>query len=229
VGLAPFCDSLVANGDASFHYTQGTTEVKVAPEFQGFFGPPPNFTFMKADGPDMMLMNMRDFPKRNTPEEAMKAAEERAGQPTFSCITEVVDRLIGILDSEGDIDGVIGYSEGAQIAASLLLEEQRREQELGRKPRIKCAVLFGGWPPMHPVTGKLVVVDDFDKEPITIPTCHVIGASDPFLDGSMALYNMCDPDTTDLFDHGGGHVLPRAKHTVDELASIVREMINSVV
>jgi predicted esterase len=219
----------VANGDAIFHYTQGTFVVHAEPEFQGFFGPPPNYTFLRCDGPDAKLMNMRDFPKRNTPEEAMRAAEEAAGQPTFSCITEVVDRLVGILDSEGDIDGVIGYSEGAQTAASLILEEQRRERELGRKPRLKCAVLFSGWPPVDPVTCKLTVIDDFDEEPIKIPTCHVIGASDPFLEGSMALYNMCDPDTADLFDHGGGHVLPRAKHTVDELTSIVREMINSVV
>ncbi|KAJ5794051.1 hypothetical protein N7457_000650 [Penicillium paradoxum] len=226
--LGPFCDALVSNGKAGFYYTQGTTEVHVPPEHAGFFGPPPNYTFMKVDGPELVHMNMSDFPKRDTPEEAMKVARELAGHPTFSCIVEVVDRLVDILDSEGDIDGVLGYSEGAQIAASLILEEQRREREFGRKPRLKCAIFFCGWPPIHSVSGKIVLADDFEEEPITIPTCHVIGASDPFLDGAMALYNMCDPDTADLFDHGGGHVLPRGKQTVQELTVTVREMINSV-
>lgn len=199
-----------------------------ATDFLGFFGPPPHYSFLNADGQNGgVLMNMRDFPKRDTPEEALRAAIDVSGDPTYSCIKDVMQRLIGILDDDDEFEGLIGYSEGASVAASLLMEEQRRAQ-LGRKPRIKCAVLFSGWPPVHPTTGKLVVADDFDTEPITIPTCHVIGASDPFLDGSMALYNMCDPDTADLFDHGGGHVLPRAKKNVDELASVIHEMINSV-
>ncbi|OQE31133.1 hypothetical protein PENFLA_c002G06824 [Penicillium flavigenum] len=225
--LGPFCDALASNGNASFHYTQGTTEVHVPPEFAGFFGPPPNYTFMEVNGP-VIQANIRDFPRRDTPEEAIKAAVQAAGDPSFSCIAEVMDRLVGILDSDDDIGGVIGFSEGAQTAASLILEERRRESELGRIPRLKCAIMFGGWPPVHPVTGKVVTADDYYEVPITIPTCHVVGASDPFLDGSMALYNMCDPDTADLFDHGAGHLIPRKKQTADEIAVVVREMINSV-
>ncbi|CAG8364238.1 unnamed protein product [Penicillium salamii] len=226
--IAPCFNSLTSSGDVDFQYIQGEVEVHPAPDFLGFFGPPPHYSFLNADGQNgRVLMNMRDFPKRDTPEEALRAAIDVSGDPTYSCIKDVMQRLIGILDDDDEFEGLIGYSEGASVAASLLMEEQRRA-ELGRKPRIKCAVLFSGWPPVHPTTGKLVVADDFDTEPITIPTCHVIGASDPFLDGSMTLYNMCDPDTADLFDHGGGHVLPRAKKNVDELASVIHEMINSV-
>ncbi|KAJ5158641.1 uncharacterized protein N7500_008292 [Penicillium coprophilum] len=228
IQLGPFCDALASNGNASFHFTQGTTEVHVPPQFAGFFGPPPNYTFMKVDGP-LVHRNMGNFPKRNTPEEAMKAAAQAAGNPTFSSIAQVVDRLVGILDGEGDIGGVIGFSEGAQIAASLILEEQRREREHGRIPRLKCAIFFSGWPPVHPVTGRLLTADDYNEEPITIPSCHVVGASDPFIDGSMALYNMCDPDSVDLFDHGAGHLIPRNKKVTEEIALVVREMINCAV
>ncbi|CAG8028881.1 unnamed protein product [Penicillium olsonii] len=199
----------------------------VPPDYQGFFGPPPHHSFLHPDGHKGFLMNMRDFPKRNTPEEALRAGLEISGDPTYSCIGDVMERLISILDNDDEFEGIIGYSEGAQVAASLLMEEQRRA-ELGRTPRIKCAIFFSGWPPVHPVTGKIVLADDFEKEPFTLPTCHVIGACDPFLDGSMALYNMCDPDTADLFDHGGGHALPRAKKATDELALVIHEMINSV-
>ncbi|KAJ5091764.1 hypothetical protein NUU61_006634 [Penicillium alfredii] len=227
VGPGPFCDSLTSNGEARFFFTQGTTPVYPPPEYEGFFGPPPNFTFAEPDGPSKF--NMRDFPKRDTPEATMKDALELAGQPTFSNIRLVVDRLIGILDSDEDIAGVIGYSEGAEMAASLILEEQRRHKESGREPRLKCAVLMCGWPPMDPVTGQVVLADEhFGEEIINIPTCHVIGAADPFLDASMALYNLCDPDSAELFDHGGGHVIPRTKKTVDDLTGVVRDMILSV-
>lgn len=50
-----------------------------------------------------------------------------------------------------------------------------------------------------------------------------VGSLDPYVDGSMALYNMCDPDTAYLFDHAKGHTLPRDKDTIKELGDIIRE------
>ncbi len=48
---------------------------------------------------------------------------------------------------------------------------------------------------------------------------------DPYLHGSLALYNVCDPDTAYLFDHAKGHTLPRDKETVKELGDVVRKAI----
>lgn len=226
--LGPFCDALKSNGDANFFFTQGTTPVNPPPEFQGFFGPPPNFTFTTVDFPELVKFNMRDFPRRETPEATMKYAVEKAGNPSFSMIRTAMSRLIDMVDNDDEIEGVIGYSEGAEIAASLILEEERLSQEFGRIPRLKCAVFICGWPPKDPVTGCIVLADEHDGEVIKIPTCHVVGAADPFLDGSMALYNICDPDTADLFDHGGGHVIPRTKETLTDLSGVIRDMIVSV-
>ena len=55
-------------------------------------------------------------------------------------------------------------------------------------------------------------------------TCapSLVGSLDPYLAGSMALYNVCDPDTAYLFDHAKGHTLPRDKHTVKELGDVIR-------
>lgn len=198
------------------------------PEFQGFFGPPPNYTFTTIDFPELVKFNMRDFPRCDTPEATIKFAIQKAGNPTCSAVRAAMDRLIDMMDAEGDIEGVIGYSEGAEVAATLILEEERRRREYGRIPRIKCAVFMCGWPAKDPITGRVILSEDFECEPITIPTCHVVGAADPFLDGSMALYNICDPDTADLFDHGGGHVIPRNKQTLLDLSEMIRDMIVSV-
>lgn len=189
----------------------------------GFFGPPPNYTFVDVNL-ESTAFSIRDFPQRETPEETMRVVFDLLGDPRPSNIPAVMDRLIGILDSDADIDGVIGYSEGAVMATTLLLEEARRQRTSGRQPRIKCAVLICGWPPMDPVTGQLMLTDQFD-EVITVPACHVVGGQDPFLDGSMALYNFWDPDQAHIFDHGGGHTVPREMGTCQELAEIIRGLM----
>lgn len=132
-----------------------------------------------------------------------------------------------MLDREGDLAGVIGYSEGARLAGSLVLEEELRQRKTGRTPRIKCAVFLAGWQAVSPALGGEVFADETEMR-INIPTCHVVGSSDPFVYASLCLYNLCDQDCADLFDHGAGHVLPREKKVVMELADVVRDMINGV-
>ncbi|KAJ5743855.1 hypothetical protein N7533_008725 [Penicillium manginii] len=228
--LGPFITSLQDNGEAKFFFVQGEIEVHPPEEHAAFFGPPPYYSFCQATRGNLGKFNMSDFPKRESAEVSMREAIELADNPIYLNISSVLDRLIKIVDAEGDIDAVIGYSEGGQIAASLLIEEERRRKEYGREPRLKLGILFSGWPPLDPIKGHIMVGDeDADEYEITVPTCHVIGAQDPFLDGSMVLYNMCDPDTSEIYDHGGGHMIPRVKKTVDDLASFVREQMDAIV
>ena len=56
-------------------------------------------------------------------------------------------------------------------------------------------------------------------------TGPAVGSMDPYLHGSLALYNVCDPDSAYLFDHAKGHTLPRDKETVKELGDVVRKAI----
>lgn len=63
----------------------------------------------------------------------------------------------------------------------------------------------------------MVLGDECDDMGIDIPTCHVVGCSDPYIDGAMALFNMCDEETAEFFDHGKGHTLPSGTRTLEEL------------
>lgn len=63
---------------------------------------------------------------------------------------------------------------------------------------------------------------------IDIPTCHVVGCNDPYIDGAMALYAMCDEDTADLFDHGSGHFVPRDAQTLGELSGAIQSMLEKM-
>jgi len=85
---------------------------------------------------------------------------------------EALNYLYRIMEDDGPFDGVIGYSEGATVAATLLLHEQRRLETEGREPMFKCAIFFAGWPPMSPELDRIVLAGESDLT-ITIPTCHI--------------------------------------------------------
>lgn len=56
----------------------------------------------------------------------------------------------------------------------------------------------------------------------------VVGADDPYLHGSLALYNVCDEENAAFFDHGKGHTLPRDPRTIKELGDVIRSMLMDV-
>jgi hypothetical protein len=83
-----------------------------------------------------------------------------------------LDYLYELMDKEGPFDGIVGYSEGATIAGTLLLHEQMRQREEGRVPMLKCALFFGGWPPMTPELDGIVLSDQSELT-IEVPTTHI--------------------------------------------------------
>lgn len=88
---------------------------------------------------------------------------------------EVIQYLYDTLEEHSDIGGIIGYSEGASIAATFILDEQRRQIETGRERQIKCAMFVTGWPPIDPQKG--LILADQDDDLIDVPTLHVVGAN----------------------------------------------------
>jgi hypothetical protein len=51
-------------------------------------------------------------------------------------------------------------------------------------------------------------------------------SADPYRYGALALYNVCDPDTANMFDTGKGHTIPRTGKVISELGDAVRELIS---
>ncbi|TAQ85427.1 hypothetical protein B7494_g6245 [Chlorociboria aeruginascens] len=226
VQLAPFCKELVSDGTASFYFTQGTVPCTPPLAFTDYYGPPPHYRFIEFDGikGHDILDRLRDFPDGVNPEDVMRELMPKGENDARQNIREALDTLYQTMEDQGPFDGIIGYSEGATIAATMILDEQRRLTDEGREPQIKAAIFFAGWPPIIPETKQLVLLDESDYV-IGIPTCHVIGARDPYIHGAMALFNVCEGDVAHLFDHGKGHTIPRDARTIKELGDTVRKMI----
>lgn len=190
-----------------------------------------------------MIARIRQLPAGDSPEDVMRNLTGGREDGAWRNRQQVMDILYGELEKDPSIEGIIGYSEGSTVAASFILDEERRLEEEGRPRRIKCAMFFTGWPPISK-EGKILLADDSDCF-LNIPTLHVIGANgtvpfppsflvqglaanlmiDPYRDGALALYNVCDPDAAVIFDTGKGHTIPRAGMVITELANAVRNLI----
>ena len=144
--------------------------------YEEFFGGAPYYRFIVAEGEEAskvdVLERIRDFPQLETPEMTMRELMTYGIARTDKSAAHTLKYLYGIMESEGPFDGVVGYSEGATIAATLLLHEQMLQEEHGRIPMFKCALFFGGWPPVKPTLDGLVLSDESDLT-IDIPTCHI--------------------------------------------------------
>ncbi|TVY82151.1 Esterase FUS5 [Lachnellula suecica] len=234
---APLVKELRSDDTAELHFVHGPVQAFPPEGFESFFGLGPYYRFIKPaqieTGGSDVLERIRNFPKGATAEDQMRElmsggvgavpVPDVDGFSGDRSAQQAMDYLYQIMEEDGPFDGIIGYSEGATVAATLLLHEQQRLEMEGREPMFKCAIFFAGWPPMSPELDRIVLADESDLT-ITIPTCHIIGSLDPYLAGSIALYNICEMDNAYLFDHAKGHTLPRDRETVRELGDIIRSM-----
>ncbi|KAK7431024.1 hypothetical protein QQZ08_002554 [Neonectria magnoliae] len=239
VQLGPFIQGVQRVSSSTFKWINGGHGATPPPGFANYFGTPPLFRFMEYDGVeglDDMLVKIRNFPEGMTPEDAIRRLLGEEEMFTGDAVRGALSRLLETIDADPEIDaccyslsitstwsGILGYSEGATTAATLVLEERRRFEKDGTPRRIKCAVFFAGWPPvrLHEDNRVQCLLADECEDMIDIPTCHIVGCNDPYIQGAMALYSMCVEDVALLFDHGKGHTVPRDQRTVRELATAI--------
>ncbi|PQE28374.1 putative FSH2 Serine hydrolase that localizes to both the nucleus and cytoplasm protein [Rutstroemia sp. NJR-2017a BBW] len=228
VQMAPICKELQSLCSVSFFFLHGTIPCTPPPGFEDYFGPGPHYRFIKSENTQKIdaLELVRDFPEGRNAEDAIRELIRNGSVDVQSSIRAALKAVYEVIEEEGPFDGVIAYSEGSIVAGSLILDEAVRFEREGRKPQIKMAIFFGGWPPIsaETETGQAVLMDESDLF-IDIPTCHVVGSKDPFLLGSMALFNVCNGDLAEMFDHGKGHMLPRDQETIAELGVVIQKMI----
>lgn len=219
---------LEKDGALSFHWAQGTNTCKPPQGFDNYFGTGPFFRFIDFDGLsglDDILEKIRDFPQAMAAEDTMRQLTQSGRSHSTASVQKAISELLQTLEDDPEIEGVLGYSEGATVAATLVLEERRLSEEEGRPRRIKCAIFLAGWPPLRMgKDGVDLILADECEDLIDIPTCHIVGCLDPYVQGSLALYNVCDEDTAELFDHGKGHIVPRDTKTLGELGEYVRRL-----
>lgn len=128
-----------------------------------------------------------------------------------SCLKAMND-LSNFIAVEGPFDGVIAFSQGASVAATLMLHRLRQNPGHERvSPLFSCAIFLGAAVPCDPAeleAGRIKeMAYEADGEVILVPTTHIWGKLDPSVYPS-SLAKLCSEDQRNIYVHVGGHEIP---------------------
>lgn len=142
-------------------------------------------------------------------------------QDLSNTLQHAIDQLDKYISMEGPFDGIMGFSAGAVLAATYMLQ---KVQKSGADHRpFKCAVLLSS----AESTAELNYLGLGNSECnglIPVPTAHIWGLHDDTAPtGGEDLSRICNPTNRLVFVHDGGHEPPRSSH-LTEAAHIIRRI-----
>ena len=175
--------------------------------------------------------------------------------PTAQLVSQAINLVHRTLQTQGPFDGVVGFSQGAALAATVLLEAATLRpyddapfglavffgasapfDRLGKSPqgRLPAAWEFNARA-LEKLNGTPLLrrYDAEDKESgrakIAVPTVHVIGDVDPYRGQAEDLVRLCaggeDSDGKFVVRHPEGHRVPWLGGKVTEIVGEIRECV----
>ncbi|KAF9890082.1 hypothetical protein FE257_006243 [Aspergillus nanangensis] len=122
-------------------------------------------------------------------------------------LRQSLDTVFRALEEDGEITTIMGFSEGASMASSVLLEEIR----------------FGA-PPLEIVRDRVQVTQG---SLIDVPSLHVLSPMDPFRLGAAGLLRVFELEKAVVFCHGTGHLVPRDAGSLEDLKGRIVAFLHS--
>lgn len=164
---------------------------------------------------------------------------------------EAQELVLGMIEDEGPFDGLLGFSQGAALAASVILQQGT----VGKQP-VECAVFICACFPWLIQSSHFVATDETDRNPqmllatlgleglmsvelspnilhpqqlldspirISIPTAHILGGqTDRYIAQSRGMIVLCEKDSeVKVIDHEGGHIVPRGQPIACRISKII--------
>ncbi|KAF5716828.1 serine hydrolase FSH [Fusarium mundagurra] len=145
-------------------------------------------------------------------------------------ILTAIDDLWEYIAEEGPFDGVLGFSQGASLAAMIIARARH-----SNPPPFQFAIFFcAGLPYCEKSLSagevKFLRLEDTQGPVIHVPTAHIFGKKDPDVSYSKAMTELCHPWGRVLLDHGAGHEIPRVPvEIVDDMARAVEKVVTKAV
>ena len=119
------------------------------------------------------------------------------------------------IQKQGPFFGLLAFSEGASIGATILIEDARRH---GGSLGIKCAILFCAVPPLdlnldrNETASIRKLVPAVDGVLLRIPTAHIWSEGGDWFPGmGRELLALCDESTREEVVHSLGHDVPGSR------------------
>ena len=167
----------------------------------------------------------------------------------YEGLDKSLDAIAEVIREEGPFDGIIGFSQGAALAAivAALLEPERRwgvEREGGvqypkifdalktskagngqesnvLQPPLKFAIVYSGFRAPGPCYAA------FYDPKIKTPILHVLGAVDVVVEEARGrqLVEACEGGEERVVVHPGGHFVPSQRVWIDAVMGFMRECV----
>ena len=123
---------------------------------------------------------------------------------------------------------MIGFSQGAGLAASFIYQQvqQAQQDRTNANMPFRCAVFIcapGAWDSRG--EGRKLSAG-VDGEVIRIPVANIVGRKDSNYESGLELSRLCDSATREVLDHGGGHEIPRGAETMQEMVRSITMVID---
>jgi hypothetical protein len=173
---------------------------------------------------------------------------EKPDEEVWAEIDEALKKGMEADEGSGEWVGVLGFSQGAKIAASLMYERQlrldaRTEREGDGQPRWQFGVMMAGRAPLVTLSDASKdfpwmqrgggLVEGVDMESITerpemrlrLPTLHVHGLKDEGLGLHRTLAeDYCAPGSAVVLEWDGPHRIPIKKVDVERVVGAMMEL-----
>ncbi|RDH28523.1 serine hydrolase-domain-containing protein [Aspergillus welwitschiae] len=194
--------------------------------------------FVTHAGPGISAVYNKWAPFRNWMPGAIEPDESSPGVASYSGSSKVDARIIASIDqaiqSAMDEDdraggtgpwvGFLGFSRGAQTAASLLLRQQEQQKRGFASTNFRFALLIAAPAPLINMnTSSEFQIQSNDQ--LNIPTVHVYGSRDSMLrDFTHVLHDCCTPSSTQRYDWDADHQIPLKTIDVDAIIQMVMQV-----
>jgi pimeloyl-ACP methyl ester carboxylesterase len=166
---------------------------------------------------------------------------DNSNPPEYAGIEKGLETVSKLLESEGPFDGVIGFSQGAALAAmtaSLVEGNTRKQAFQNAQAKSSFAIPYPssfatlGHPPLKfcvPYAGFIAPGERymaFYDSKITTPVCHFIGSLDSVIgeERTTLLTESCEG--CQVVPHPGGHFVPQGKQYLNILVAFIQNTIS---
>ncbi len=143
-------------------------------------------------------------------------------------VADAFDAVEELIEDHGPFDGVLGFSQGASLAAGYIAH-CAVARPLESLP-FRFAVLFScsGLPELDGGGADSDTGAGSSAKKLSLPSLHVCGeADDEWLPRSRALVEQrCERGSAALVMHKGGHVIPKDRPTVDRICREVERLLH---
>eukprot|EP01018_Ginkgo_biloba_P025676 Gb_11083 [translate_table: standard] len=141
--------------------------------------------------------------------------------------TETLTHLQGVFSEMGPFNGVLGFSQGASVAATLCILRQINQGYNGNID-FDFVILCSGFP--SPAEEFQQLISQPSISPIDCPSLHIFGGNDGLdrqimSESSMELVSFFKSDCCVVLRHSSGHIIPAQSPYIDRIKDFLHQFI----